>query len=112
MYSAQLDHPFGEVRGAVADNLRHLSELRLHPSFSSVEVFLQECRKAGPSHSLMNVDDEYEKRIDTFGEMLASLRAVRQSTAQGTQSYDKAALTSKFFRSQCTNGFLTFVIQS
>ena len=32
-------------------------------------------------------------RIDQFGEKLAAWRAVRQSAAQGTQSYDKASLT-------------------
>ena len=69
------------------------SELRLHPSYSSVEVFLRECRNTGSEHGLMNVDAEYEARIDQFGEKLAAWRAVRQSAAQGTQSYDKASLT-------------------
>ncbi|KAK4703609.1 proteasome activator subunit 4, partial [Phenoliferia sp. Uapishka_3] len=104
MYSAQLDHPFGEVRAAVADNLRHLSELRLHPSYDSVESFLRECRVGSTSvtkRGLMNVDAEYEASIDEFGKKLAAWRAVRVSSAHGTQNYDKAALTrtAKFGRS-------------
>lgn len=95
MYSQYLDHPFGEVRSATADNLRHLSELRLHPSFSSVEVFLHDCR-LNTTSGLMKVDSEYEALVDLFGEKLKAWRAVRQSSAQGTQSYDKAALTSEF----------------
>ncbi|KAM0751556.1 hypothetical protein T439DRAFT_300497 [Meredithblackwellia eburnea MCA 4105] len=96
MYSAQLDHPFGEVRATVADNLRHLSELRLHPSYDSVESFLHECRvgaPAGQKRGLMNVDAEYEARIDQFGRQLAAWRLIRVSSAHGTQTYDKAALT-------------------
>ena len=88
-----LDHPFGEVRAAVADNLRHLSELRLHPSYSSVDVFMQECRES--TGRLMSVDQEYLAQIDEFAAKLAAWREVRQSSAQGTQSYDKAALTSQ-----------------
>lgn len=45
---------------------------------------------------LMNVDAEYEARIDDFGQKLAAWRAVRVSSAHGTQNYDKAALTSQF----------------
>lgn len=107
MYSAQLDHPFGEVRGAVADNLRHLSELRLHPSYSSVEVFVSECLH-NPNSSLMSVDSSYEKMIDDIAESLKGWREVRESSAKGTQSYDKAALTSKL----CLPCSLRFVFNS
>lgn len=89
-----LDHPFGEVRGAVADNLRHLSELRLHPSYESVDVFMRDCKES--TGRLMNVDAEYERQIDQFAAKLAAWREIRQSSAQGTQSYDKAALTSQY----------------
>ena len=94
MYSNHLDHPFGEVRGAVADNLRHLSELRLHPSYSSVDAFLKECKES--TGRLMTVDAAYEAQIDEFKNKLEAWRSVRQSSANGTQSYDKAALTSMF----------------
>lgn len=94
MYSHHLDHPYQEVRGAVADNLRNLSELRLHPSYPSVQAFLRDCESASSPHGLMVVDAAYEARIDEFGAKLAEWRAVRQPTAQGTQAYDKAALTS------------------
>lgn len=93
MYMQHLDHPFGEVRGAVADNLRHLSELRLHPSYSSVDVFMRECKES--TGRLMNVDAAYEAQIDEFAAKLVAWREVRQSSSQGTQSYDKAALTSQ-----------------
>ncbi|KAI5481022.1 proteasome activator subunit 4 [Pseudohyphozyma bogoriensis] len=95
MYSKYLDHPFGEVRGAVADNLRHLSELRLHPSYSSVEEFVRESREGAEDSklSLMRGDAAYQAKIDEFAEKLAGWRAVRQSSAQGTQAYDKASLT-------------------
>lgn len=98
MYSAHLDHPFGEVRGAVAENLRHLTELRLHPSYPSVEVFVRESRSdVDDKRGLMKVDTAYEVRIDEFAEKLAAWRAVRQSSAHGTQTYDKAALTCTFY---------------
>ena len=94
MYTQHLDHPYQEVRGAVADNLRNLSELRLHPSYPSVQAFLRDCQSTGSPAGLMVVDAAYEAMIDDFGEKLAAWRAVRQPTAQGTQAYDKAALTS------------------
>ena len=95
MYSSQIAHPFGEVRAAVADNLRHLSELRLHPSYPSVAAFLKDCRVDRVSaYGLLQVDAEYEASIDEFGKTLAAFREVRQPAASGTQNYDKAALTS------------------
>lgn len=87
----------------MADNLRHLSELRLHPSYSSVEDFIRECRKTSGDRAnkraLMNVDAEYEARIDQFSQKLGDWRAVRESSALGTQAYDKAALTRVSFPS-------------
>ncbi|SCV72468.1 BQ2448_4005 [Microbotryum intermedium] len=93
MYSQHLDHPYQEVRGAVADNLQSLSELRLHPSYPSVEVFLRECETPEGAKALMHVDTSYEARVDDFGARLKKWRELRQPTAQGTQTYDKAALT-------------------
>lgn len=96
MYAAQLDHPYQEVRGAVADNLRSLSELELHPSYPSVEIFLKECQtssETGSKGGLMLVSAEYETMIDDFAVRLAKWREVRQPTSTGTQDYDKAALT-------------------
>lgn len=95
MYSQHLDHSFTEVRSALADNLRCLSELRLHPSYSSVDVFMKACHdEPGP---LMATDGDYEAKIDEFVVKLAELRLVRQSTANGTQAYDRAASTSKSY---------------
>lgn len=95
MYSEHVEHPYQEVRAAVAENLRNLSELRLHPSFPSVEAFLRDCESATAAHSLMSVDAEYENMIDNFGRKLEQSRAARQPASQGTQTYDKAALTSE-----------------
>lgn len=94
MYSQHLDHSFAEVRGSVAENLRHLSELELHPSFSSVEVFLRACRDE-PGR-LMQAGAEYEAKIDGFAAQLIRLRTLRQPAALGSQSYDRAASTSRF----------------
>lgn len=113
MYSKHLDHPFGEVRGAVADNLRHLSELRLHPSYSSVDVLLKACRES--TGRLMTVDAAYESQIDEFGAKLTVWREVRQPSANGTQSYDKAALTSTSLtscRAVLTAAVLTWIWSS
>lgn len=95
MYTQHLDHPFGEVRDAVSENLRYLSEARLHPSYGSVEVFLRETRKASVKDTLMQVDAEYEQRIEEMASKLDEWRKVRQPTAQGTQAYDRAAMTSE-----------------
>lgn len=94
MYSKHLDNDFGEVRNSVAENLRHLSELELHPSYSSVEVFLQACQDE-PGR-LMSASADYESKIDGFVSQLAELRAIRESTALGSQRYDRAASTSTF----------------
>ncbi|GAA6033408.1 hypothetical protein JCM8097_006736 [Rhodosporidiobolus ruineniae] len=94
MYSSQLAHPFQEVRGAVADNLRVLCELRLHPSYSSVEAFLRDAQHVdGTARSLVAVDAAYEARIDEFGKKLEEWRLERKPASEGTQTYDKAAMT-------------------
>ena len=83
-----------QVRGAVSDNLRHLSELRLHPSFPSTEAFLEHCRKQSKSGVLLlDVDEEYRRRIATLRTSLKHWRDIRQPITTGAQSYDMAALT-------------------
>ncbi|KAM0792923.1 hypothetical protein ACM66B_002682 [Microbotryomycetes sp. NB124-2] len=91
MYSQFIDHSYQEVRGAVSENLRNLSELRLHPSFPSVQAFLRACETAKDAHSLITVDAEYEQMIDGFKAKLQSLYEQRQPASQGTQAYDRAA---------------------
>ncbi|GAA5836406.1 hypothetical protein JCM11251_007072, partial [Rhodosporidiobolus azoricus] len=94
MYSSNIAHPYQEVRGAVADNLRVLCELRLHPSYGSVEEFLREAQHVdGASRSLVGVDAAYEARIDQFGEQLEEWRKERKPASEGTQIYDKASMT-------------------
>ncbi|BGP18854.1 hypothetical protein JCM10213_003509 [Rhodosporidiobolus nylandii] len=94
MYSNNIAHPYQEVRGAVADNLRVLCELRLHPSYSSVDEFIRDAQRVdGNAKSLVAVDSEYEARIDEFGRKLAEWRKERKPASEGTQMYDKASMT-------------------
>ncbi|GAA6053733.1 hypothetical protein JCM3770_003189 [Rhodotorula araucariae] len=93
MYSANIAHPYQEVRGAVADNLRVLSELRLHPSYGSVEEFIRDSQHIHARRSLVSVDATYEARIDEFGRQLAEWRAERKPASEGTSQYDKASMT-------------------
>ena len=93
LYSANLNHPFSEVRGAVSDSLKGLTELRLHPSYSSVDVFLKECSLGSNERGLMQVDQAYLDLVDSIASRLAAWREVRQPAASGTQDYDKASLT-------------------
>lgn len=96
MYMEHLEHPYQEVRGAVADNLRTLTELRLHPSYPSVQAFLRDCetREEGQL-GMLGTDETYGANVEEIGRKLAEWRQVRQPTAQGTQTYDKAALTGQ-----------------
>jgi proteasome activator subunit 4 len=106
MYSANITHPYQEVRGAVADNLRALCELRQHPSFTSVEALIRDSQRIYGelgSKSLVAVDEAYEARIDEFGRKLAAWRAERKPASEGTQMYDKASMTST--SSSCVEPF-------
>lgn len=103
MYSQHLTHPYQEVRGAVADNLRTLTELRLHPSYPSVQAFLRDCETRDEGQlGMLGSDETYGENVEEFGRKLAEWRAVRQPAAQGTQVYDKAALTSMYFCGKAT----------
>ncbi|GAA5988215.1 hypothetical protein JCM11641_001615, partial [Rhodosporidiobolus odoratus] len=94
MYSKHIAHPYQEVRTVIADNLRVLCELRLHPSYSSVEEFLRDAQRVdGTSKSLVAVDSAYEARIDEFGRKLAEWREERKPASEGAQAYDKASMT-------------------
>lgn len=95
LYSSHIDHQYQEVRGAVADNLRQLSELRFHPSFGGTDEFLRSVvgNPGAISDRLLGVDETYERRIDDVAKKLEGMRSVRQSAAQGTQQYDRAAMT-------------------
>ncbi|GAA5921528.1 hypothetical protein JCM1841_000553 [Sporobolomyces salmonicolor] len=94
MYSANIDHQYQEVRSAVADNLRGLCELRLHPSYGSVEQLLRDAHATEhTSKDLLEVDAAYVARIEDFGRELAEWRAVRKPASEGTQTYDRASMT-------------------
>ena len=81
------------MRSAVSDNLRRLSELRLHPSFSSTVVFLQHCKNIYGNSLLLEVDDTFEQRVRQLKSNLEEWRKNRQPSASGTQQYDRASLT-------------------
>ncbi|GAA5959559.1 hypothetical protein JCM21900_003196 [Sporobolomyces salmonicolor] len=94
MYSANIEHQYQEVRSAVADNLRGLCELRLHPSYGSVEQLLRDAHATEhTSKDLLEVDAAYVARIEDFGRKLAEWRAVRKPASEGTQTYDRASMT-------------------
>lgn len=78
----------------MSDNLRFLSEIRLHPSFISTNGFLQACRGKDGMRLLIDVDDEYIHRIDEMVKSLQGWRAIRKPFAKdAVQPYDAACLT-------------------
>ncbi|BGP22448.1 Proteasome activator BLM10 [Rhodotorula toruloides] len=96
MYLANIAHPYQEVRGAVADNLRTLCEQLLFPSYGSVEQFIRDSQRVYDDRavqSLVAVDDKYEARIDDIGRRLTEWRAERRPASEGTSTYDKASMT-------------------
>ena len=76
----------------MSENLRQLSELRLHPSFRSTEELLAACRADSPSKLLIDVDAEYTHRILALKSQLKSWRSIRQPSSSGSQKYDTASL--------------------
>ncbi|GAA5895195.1 proteasome activator BLM10 [Sporobolomyces salmoneus] len=94
MYSDNIAHQYQEVRSATADNLRSLCELRLHPSYGSVEQLLRDSHAAeNTTKDLLEVDDAYIAMIEAFGKQLAEWRAVRKPAAESSQIYDRASMT-------------------
>lgn len=86
--------PYTEIRIAVSDNLRYLSDVRLHPSFTSTDAFLQACHSSEGMQLLTSVDDEYVKRIDELVKSLEHWRSIRVPFAKdAAQPYDSACLT-------------------
>lgn len=86
--------PYTEVRMAVSDDLRFMSEIRLHPSFTSTDAFLSACSGRQGMRLLNDVDDEYIKRIDTLVRNLIQWRSIRKPFAKdAVQPYDAACLT-------------------
>lgn len=86
--------PYTEIRLAVSDSLRYLSELRLHPSFPSTEAFLAACHRRDGMALLIAMDEDYTKRIDDLVSFLEKARGERQPFAKdAVQPYDAACLT-------------------
>ena len=95
-----------QIRGAVTENLRHLSELRLHPSFPSTDAFLAACRDSnGSVRLLQSVDSDYEARIEKVKADLVKWRSERQPSATGSQAYDQASLCILLWIWNLTNSF-------
>lgn len=79
---------------AISDNLRYLSEMPLHPSFPSVDAFVDACNTRHGMQLLVGVNDKYIQRIDALVESLAKLRSIRQPFSRdAVQPYDSACLT-------------------
>lgn len=86
--------PYTEVRMAVSDDLRFMSEVRLHPSFTSTKAFLDSCKGRQGMRLLNDVDEEYISRIDQLVINLQKWRSVRKPFAKdAVQPYDAACLT-------------------
>ena len=82
------------MRLAVSDNLKYLSEMRLHPSFTSTEAFFSACRAKNGMQLLIAVDDAYVQRIDQLVTSLQEWRKIRQPFSKdAVQPYDAACLT-------------------
>ena len=96
MYSDNIAHQYQEVRSATADNLRSLCELRLHPSYGSVEQLLRDSHATeNTTKDLLEVDQAYVARIEAYGKQLAEWRAIRKPAAESSQIYDRASMTSE-----------------
>lgn len=79
---------------AVSDDLRFMSEVRLHPSFTSTKAFLDSCKGRQGMRLLNDVDEEYISRIDQLVINLQKWRSVRKPFAKdAVQPYDAACLT-------------------
>ena len=86
--------PYTEIRLAISDNLRYLSEMRLHPSFLSTQAFLEACQRRDGMQLLVSVDTEYIKRIENLVTSLTKARSIRIPFAKdAVQPYDAACLT-------------------
>lgn len=71
-----------------------MSEVRLHPSFTSTQAFLSACEGRQGMRLLNDVDDEYVKRIDSLVHNLQGWRSNRKPFAKdAVQPYDAACLT-------------------
>jgi len=93
-YWDALTSPFAEVRSAVSENLRQLAEIRLHPSFRSVDALLERGRASDTGLSLLvDVDAAFRQRVVELRASLERWRAERKPASSGSQPYDQAALT-------------------
>jgi proteasome activator subunit 4 len=96
LFWSSLDSPFQEVRSAVAECLRFLVDLQLHPSFPSVTALVQQSTSMAESGSgvlLLDVKDDLRERAQHVHQQLGEWRAVRKPLASGEQPYDEASLT-------------------
>ncbi|KAH8929547.1 hypothetical protein BT69DRAFT_1292546 [Atractiella rhizophila] len=92
-YWDALDNPFSEVRNAVADNLKYLSETRLHPSYTSIPSLVRDCHNSTTGLLLIGQDNALEEKFDQLTEMLKQWRRVRKPSNTGSQRYDNGAMT-------------------
>lgn len=68
--------------------------MRLHPSFTSTDAFLEACQSQQAMRLFTSVDDEYVKRIDDLVKSLEHWRSIRKPFAKdAVQPYDSACLT-------------------
>lgn len=70
-----------------------MTELRLHPSYSSVHQLLDWVSQDGSKQMLFQIDDHLRERYSQLQTRLESLRKVRRPASTGTQAYDSACLS-------------------
>lgn len=67
--------------------------LRLHPSFTSVQAFLEWCRSEGETQVLLRIDEPMDERLNQLVSQLEQLREVRKPASTGAQAYDSACMS-------------------
>mgnify|MGYP003717667517 CR=1 FL=1 len=82
LYDENFEHDFVEVRLFISESLTDLELLRVHPSFSSVELFLQDCDNN--TGSLLARPEMYRNRLEKLSKQLKQWRMERIPTSQGT----------------------------
>ncbi|EPQ28803.1 uncharacterized protein PFL1_03606 [Pseudozyma flocculosa PF-1] len=92
IYTDSFSNDFQEVRSIISESLADLELLKVHPSFGSVDEFLDVC--SAREGSLLARPELYSERFATLARDLARWKGERKPTAQGTSQYDRAAMTA------------------
>jgi len=99
IFTANVRHPYKQVRDVMAANINLLLQIQWYPSFGDLETLIKSHQEVsgGVGYVPTTCNARVEEILENLVKALAEWRAVKIPTATGSSEYGNASKTGKTF---------------